>query len=214
MLRRCSIQTTQVLWGLQQELLSCIRGACNETRDLPALKVQLLDFECLCSKCMYQLQYGHWHEHDADLLGWALHHQSIADSDGQPSSCPTSDLTKMTFHSREHNSRALRNLLDEEYEKASLKDDLRNHSAVKCILPINHISACVAARFKGQSWMRYNEDDLKRDFKQLGLVPKLARLAGTPRRGLITFPSIEGVFYLLRKKGWLTAAELALEDDD
>ncbi|KAL0043400.1 hypothetical protein WJX79_003619 [Trebouxia sp. C0005] len=115
---------------------------------------------------------------------------------------------------REHNSRALRNLLDEEYEKACLKDDLRKHSTVKCILPLNHISACVATRFKGQSWMRYNEDDLKRDFKQLGLEPRLARLAGTPRRGLITFPSIEGVIYLLRKKGWLTAAELALEDED
>ncbi len=79
-------------------------------------------------------------------------------------------------------------------------------------LPLDHISACVAARFKGQSWMRDDEDDLKRDFKQLGLEPKLARLAGTAR--LISFPSIEGLIYLLRKKGWLTAAELALEDDD
>jgi len=39
-------------------------------------------------------------------------------------------------------------------------------------------------------------------------------LAGTARRGLITFPSIEGVIYLLKKKGWLTAAELAVEDED
>ena len=110
------------------------------------------------------------------------------------------DKAKMTFQKREHNSRALRNLLDEEYEKACLKDDLRKHSNVKCILPLE--------------LMRYNEDDPKRDFKQLGLEPKLARLAGTARRGLITFPSIEGVIYLLRKKGWLTAAELALEDED
>ncbi len=75
-------------------------------------------------------------------------------------------------------------------------------------------SACVAARFKGQSWMRYNEDDLKRDFKGLGLEPKQARLAGTSRRGLITFPSVEGIIYLLRKKGWMTADELTMEDED
>ena len=59
------------------------------------------------------------------------------------------DKAKMTFQKREHNSRALRNLLDEEYEKACLKDDLKKHSSAKCILPLNHICACVAARFKG-----------------------------------------------------------------
>ncbi len=124
------------------------------------------------------------------------------------------DKSKMTFHNRVNNSRAMRNLLDEEYEKACLADDLGKRSSVACILPLNHISSCVAARFKGQSWMRYNEDDLKRDFKQLGLEPKLARLAGTTRRGLIKFPSIEGVIYLLRKKGWLTTAELAIDEED
>jgi len=62
--------------------------------------------------------------------------------------------------------------------------------------------------------MRYNEDDLKRDFKGLGLEPKQARLAGTSRRGLITFPSVEGIIYLLRKKGWMTADELTMEDED
>ncbi len=61
--------------------------------------------------------------------------------------------------------------------------------------------------------MRYNEDDVKYDFKQIGVEPCQARLAGTARRGVIKFPSIEGVIYLLRKKGWMTAAELALEDD-
>ena len=93
-------------------------------------------------------------------------------------------------------------------------DDLQKRSSVKCILPLNRICACVTTKFKGQSWMRYNEDDLKRDFKQLGLKPRLARLAGTVRRGMITFPSIEGGICLLRKKGWLTAAELALDDED
>ncbi len=124
------------------------------------------------------------------------------------------DKDKMTFHHRVNNSRAMRNLLDEEYEKAALREDLNKRSTVKCILPINHISACVAARFKGQSWMRYNEDDLKRDFKALGLEPKQARLASTSRRGLITFPTVEGIIYLLRKKGWMTADELTIDDED
>ncbi|DBB13136.1 TPA: hypothetical protein ACH3X3_005860 [Trebouxia sp. C0006] len=65
--------------------------------------------------------------------------------------------------------------------------------------------------------MRCNEGDLKREFKQLGLEfqPQLGSnpgsldWRGTARRGLITFPSIDGVIYPLRKKGWLTAAELA-----
>ncbi len=69
-----------------------------------------------------------------------------------------------TFHHRVNNSRAMRNLLDEEYEKATLRDDLGKRNGIKCVLPINHISACVAARFKGQSWMRYTEDDIRRDF--------------------------------------------------
>ena len=81
--------------------------------------------------------------------------------------------------------------------------NLRKHSSVKCILRLNHISACVATRFKGQSWMRHNED----------WNPGLLDWRNCDHC-LITFPSIEGVIYLLRKKGWLTAAELALEDEE
>ena len=61
------------------------------------------------------------------------------------------DKDKMTFHHRTNNSRAMRNLLDEEYEKMALKDDMGKRNAVKCIIPLNHISACVAAGFTGQS---------------------------------------------------------------
>ena len=124
------------------------------------------------------------------------------------------DKLKMTFKNRVHNSRAMRNFLDDGYEKACLSDDLAKRSSVTCVLPLNHISACVAARFKGQSYMKYNEDDMKRDFSQLGLKIGQDRLAGTSRRGLIKFPSIEGCIYLLRKKGWMTAAELTMEDEE
>ncbi len=102
----------------------------------------------------------------------------------------------MTFKNRGHNSRAMRNLLEDEYEKACLADDLAKRSlvtcladdlakrsSVTCVLPLNHISACVAARFKGQAYMKYNEDDMKREFLQLGLKIGQDRLAGTSRRG-------------------------------
>lgn len=56
------------------------------------------------------------------------------------------DKDKMTFHHRIHNSHALHNLLDEESEKACLKDGLCKRSSIACVLPLNH-SACVAARF-------------------------------------------------------------------
>ncbi len=118
----------------------------------------------------------------------------------------------MTFHYRVNNSRALRNLLDEDYEKAFLNEE--KHSEVKCILPLNHTSTCVSSTFKGQSWLKYNEDDLKRDFRSVGLEPKQMSLAGTSRRGLIMFSGIEGVIYFLRKKGWLTEAELTIEEED
>ncbi len=62
--------------------------------------------------------------------------------------------------------------------------------------------------------MKYNEDDVKRDFTNQGLKIDQARLAGTTRRGLIKFPSIEGCIYLLRDKGWMTASELSIEDDE
>ena len=67
--------------------------------------------------------------------------------------------------------------------------------------------------------MRYNEDDIKRDFMQLGLEVRSGKLAGVSRRGLMIFPSIEGIMsqgtvYLLRKKGWMTAAECTLDEED
>ena len=134
--------------------------------------------------------------------------------DYQQRSAWEDDKDRMTFHRRVNNSRALRNLLDEEYQKAALREDFGKRNGIKCILPINHISACVAASFKGQSWMRYNEDDIKTDFVQLGLKVKSAKLAGITRRGLMFFPSIEGIMYLLRKKGWMTAVETVLLSED
>lgn len=75
------------------------------------------------------------------------------------------------------------------------------------MLPINYINASVAARFKRQTWMRYNADDIQRGFMQLGLELRSGKLVGISRRGVMIFSSIEGIMYLLRKKGWMTAAE-------
>jgi hypothetical protein len=48
------------------------------------------------------------------------------------------------------------------------------------------------------NWMLYNEDDIKRDFVQLGLEIKSAKLAGITTRSLMAFPSIEGITYSSR----------------
>ncbi len=108
----------------------------------------------------------------------------------------------------------MRNLLEHEYEKACLADDLAKRSTVTCVIPLNHISACVAARFKGQSYMKYNEDEMKRQLLEMGLKIGQERLAGTSRRGLVKFPSKEGCIYLLRRKGWMTAAELSMDEKE
>lgn len=90
----------------------------------------------------------------------------------------------------------------------------RSAVPVTCVLPLNHIFACVAATFKGQSYMKYNEDEMKRQFLEMDLKIGQNRLAGTSQRGLVKFPSIEGCIYLSRKKGWMTAAELSMDEEE
>ena len=60
------------------------------------------------------------------------------------------------------------------------------------------------------NWMLYNKDDITRDFVQLGLEVKAAKLASITARSLMAFPSIEGITYPSRKKGWMTTADSAV----
>ena len=124
----------------------------------------------------------------------------VGDDYEQPSAWED-DKNRMTFRHTVNNSRAMRNFLSEEYEEVALRDDLGKRNGIKCMRPLNHISACVAAKFKGGSRMWHNEGDIKNYFVQLGLEIKSAKLAGVTRRGLMVFPSIEAVMYVLRKKG-------------
>jgi len=126
------------------------------------------------------------------------------------------DKDRMTFKSRattNNGNTTMRNLLQDEYETTALKQDFARSSSVKCILPLSHISKLVARQFAGQSWMRINEDDLKRDFEALGAQFKSAKLAGKVRRNMVIFPSIEGIIHLV-KKGWLTREEAEDDLDD
>ncbi|KAL8717957.1 MAG: hypothetical protein Q9181_008256, partial [Wetmoreana brouardii] len=100
----------------------------------------------------------------------------------------------------------------EVYEQQALKSDYLGRSTVKCTLPITHITKLVGRQFAGLSWMRINEDDLKRDFQALGAEFKSAKLGGKVRRNMVVFPSIEGVIHLLIKKGWMTKEEAAIDD--
>ncbi len=93
------------------------------------------------------------------------------------------DKQLMTFKSRGSVAQAFHNLLGEEYETALLAADYgkqgqRSSLTTKCVLPLNHISKCVLRQFQGQSWLKVNEDDIKRDLLALGIPYKSARLAG------------------------------------
>jgi len=121
------------------------------------------------------------------------------------------DKDRMTFKPRGNNNTAMRNMLGEDYEKAALKQDFARLSSMKCVLPLTHITKLVGKQFVGQSWMRINEDDLKRDFEALGAEFKPAKLAEKARRNMVIFPCIEGIIYLLVKKWWMTREEA---DDD
>ncbi len=55
---------------------------------------------------------------------------------------------------------------------------------------------------------------MKRDFMQLGLEVKIGQTCRLSRRGVMIFPSIEGIMSLFLKKGWMTAADCMLDDED
>ena len=124
------------------------------------------------------------------------------------------DKERMTFKSRTACNPAMRNLCGDAYEAAALKQDLGKCSKVKCVLPLNHISKVVSSQFGGQSWMRVNENDLKRDFLSLGAEYKSAQLAGKVRRKMMVFPSIDGVIYLNRKHSCHSASSLGAANLD
>lgn len=118
------------------------------------------------------------------------------------------DLKVMTFKSRDPSSAAFHYM--QNYDDAMLKDDLGSpgrRSNVACVLPHNHLVSCVLRHFKGQAWTKANTDDISRNLEKLGIEKKTLKLAGTSRRNLWAFPSIQGIIYLLLKRGWMTLNE-------
>lgn len=124
------------------------------------------------------------------------------------------DKDRMTFKPRGATSNAMRNLLGAELEEAALKQDFAKRSKVTCVLPLSHISKLVAKQFAGQSWMRINEDDIKRDFITLGAEIKPALLAGKVRRNMVVFPSIDGIIHQMIKTGWMTKDEAHVTEEE
>jgi len=111
------------------------------------------------------------------------------------------DRDRMTFKSRGPIPPSMQHLLGDDLEQALLKADYGHNgqpqNVIKCVLPLNHISKCVQRQFQGQSWMRMNEDDIKRDFVSLGLPIKSAKLVGQASRqsqeGTVRLPVHRGL---------------------
>ena len=79
----------------------------------------------------------------------------------------------MTFKSRGPANQAFQYM--ENFDESMLVEDFgRNgrRSKMKCVLPLNHISKCVINHFRGQSWLRVNEDDIRRDLLAIGVQHK------------------------------------------
>jgi len=128
------------------------------------------------------------------------------------------DKIKMTFKSRGPIPPAISNLLGDDLEEELIRRESHSQggNSVKCLLPVDHVTKCITKYVSGQSWLRFNEADLKETFASIGILPGKHRccLAGQPRRGLYIFPSIEGCIYKLKKKGWMTSLEAGEEVED
>jgi len=126
------------------------------------------------------------------------------------------DKAKMTFKSRGRTPPSLINLVGDPLEEALILDDVTSKGMArspKCVLPLEHVAKCVAKHFQGQSWVRFDSAELKRDFLHMGIKIQRIRLGGASRY-LLVFPSIEGCMYLLKKAGWMTTDESAYDEED
>ena len=82
------------------------------------------------------------------------------------------DKAKMTFKSRGRTPPSLLNLVGEPLEEALAVDDVTSKGMARspiCVLPLEHVAKCVAKHFQGQSWVRFDSAELKRDFLHMGI---------------------------------------------
>ena len=128
------------------------------------------------------------------------------------------DKAKMTFKSRGRTPPSLINLVGDPLENALVLDDVTSKGMArspKCVLPLEHVAKCVAKHLQGQSWVRFDYAQLKRDFLHMGIKIQRIRLKlGGASRYLLVFPSIEGCMYLLKRAGWRTTDESTYDEED
>jgi len=92
------------------------------------------------------------------------------------------DKAKMTFKSHGRIPPSLLNLVGDPLEEALVLDDGTNKGMArspKCVLPLEHVAKCVAKHFQGQSWVRFDSAELKRNFLDMGIKIQRIRL-GVP----------------------------------
>ncbi len=104
------------------------------------------------------------------------------------------------------------NLLGTQYKEAMLQHDMR-HQGCYIRLPTAYLYHCVCHHIQGQRFPTVNEGGFKRDLERIGLeVGVYGRVAGIPVRSTVQLPSVQGLRYIIKRKGFMSDAELARAD--
>ena len=108
---------------------------------------------------------------------------------------------------------AFHNLLGDQLEKALLHYNFVQGTRVCTNVLEKHMYHCIGRSIQGQRYTTLNEKLFRRDLQSLGLpIGQMTRIAGVQCRGCTVLPSIQGLRYLIKKKGYLTQEEIDQAD--
>ena len=108
---------------------------------------------------------------------------------------------------------AFHNLLGDQLDKAMLHYDFVQANRICTNVLEKHMYHCIGRSIQGQRYTTLNEKLFRRDLQSLGLpIGMTTRIAGVQCRGCIVLPSIQGLRYLIKKKGYLTQEEIDQAD--
>ena len=110
-------------------------------------------------------------------------------------------------------SEAMTTLFGDQYEKALLADDMARRDGQYINVPTSHLYGCIARHIQGQRYTTINEGIFKKDLERVGLeVGVHSRDAGIQIRSTVQLPTIQGLRYMIKSKGYMTDDELAKAD--
>jgi len=110
-------------------------------------------------------------------------------------------------------STVMTNLLGSQYKEAMLKADMQQQHGSYIRVPTAHLYHCIGRHIQGQRYTTINEGVFKRDLERIGLeVGVYGRVAGIPVNSTVALPSIQGLRYMIKRRGFMSDAELARAD--